>query len=143
MILNMQEPSAFIEVMFIIVPILVALIFIFSIAMILSPKLRGKMMARQIKATKHMIDHSKDDLKDIYTTTADIGIKGKKSVLDENADIMKEMAVMEADINSSRYETMARSLKKGFEDEKNIYCKHCGASIDSDSKFCKKCGKEQ
>ena len=28
-------------------------------------------------------------------------------------------------------------------DFNNGYCKHCGTSIDSDSTFCKKCGKEQ
>lgn len=27
--------------------------------------------------------------------------------------------------------------------ENQIYCKHCGSQIDEDSKFCKKCGKEQ
>ena len=36
----------------------------------------------------------------------------------------------------------ARAIKDGFMD-KQIYCKHCGASIDEDSRFCKKCGKEQ
>lgn len=28
-------------------------------------------------------------------------------------------------------------------DNSKMYCKHCGAQIDSDSKFCKVCGKEQ
>ena len=36
----------------------------------------------------------------------------------------------------------ASAIKKGFS-EGSIYCKHCGAAIDSDSKFCNKCGKEQ
>ena len=34
-----------------------------------SPKLRGKWMSRQIKATKHMIKYSKEDLKDIISTS--------------------------------------------------------------------------
>ena len=24
-----------------------------------------------------------------------------------------------------------------------VFCKHCGSKIDADSKFCKKCGREQ
>ncbi|MBR0385607.1 MAG: zinc-ribbon domain-containing protein [Erysipelotrichaceae bacterium] len=24
-----------------------------------------------------------------------------------------------------------------------VYCKYCGALIDADSRYCKKCGKEQ
>lgn len=37
----------------------------------------------------------------------------------------------------------ARAIKEGLTEDETIYCKHCGASIDSDSTFCKKCGKEQ
>ena len=29
------------------------------------------------------------------------------------------------------------------EEESDVYCKHCGASIDSDSTFCKACGRKQ
>ena len=75
-------------------------------------------MSRQIKATKYMVDESKEDLQDISTNMADATKDG--------------------------IETTVRAIKKGIvDDEKDIYCKHCGNKIDSDSKFCKNCGKEQ
>ena len=36
---------------------------------------------------------------------------------------------------------IAQSISAGTRN--NAYCKECGAAIDTDSKFCKKCGKEQ
>ena len=53
------------NVMFVIVPIFIGIVFIFTIMMMISPKFRGKMMSRQIKAQKYMMDESKDDLKSI------------------------------------------------------------------------------
>ena len=41
---------------------------------------------------------------------------------------------------------MAKAIKEGFSEMENdpqMYCKHCGKSIDADSKFCNHCGKEQ
>ena len=40
--------------------------------------------------------------------------------------------------------TTTRAIKKGLtEEESDVYCKHCGTSIDSDSTFCKACGRKQ
>ena len=39
-------------------------------------------------------------------------------------------------------EQVAKGIKKGLSDDNTIYCKYCGAEIDVDSSFCKKCGKE-
>ena len=72
-------------------------------------------MSKQIKATKYMMDDSKDDIQDVSTNLA----KATKDSI----------------------EITTRAIKKGFTDD-CIYCKHCGSSIDKDSKFCKKCGKE-
>ena len=58
------------EILFFIIPILVVLTFIFTIALMVSPKLRGKWMSKQIEATKHMMEYSKDDLKDILSTVS-------------------------------------------------------------------------
>ena len=66
----------------------------------------------------------------------------QKNILDENEEVLKETANKNADINKEAVKSMASAVKDGFS-EGEIYCKHCGASIDSDSKFCKKCGKEQ
>ena len=89
----------------------------FVIVLLISPKLRGKWMSRQVKATKYMVDESKDDIHSITSNVADASKEG--------------------------IETTVRAIKKGIVEDEDIFCKHCGAKIDSDSKFCKKCGKEQ
>lgn len=99
-------------------------------------------MSRQIKATKHMMDYSKEDLKDILSTSADIGINAEKEILDNNEETMMENATRKANINKKGIEITANAIKEGLNGSK-IYCKHCGKLIDEDSKFCKSCGKEQ
>ena len=129
------------EILFYIVPILIGITFIMTIALMVSPKLRGKLMSRQIKATKHMMDYSKEDLKDILSTSADIGINAEKEILDNNEETMMENATRKANINKKGIEITANAIKEGLNGSK-IYCKHCGKLIDDDSKFCKSCGKE-
>ena len=107
--------SAF-SIFFIIVLILVVLVFAFTIATIFSPKLRGKMMSKQVKAGKYMMDESKDDIKTISDSMAYATKDGIK--------------------------TVAGAIKEGLT-QNDAFCKYCGSKIDSDSKFCKKCGKEQ
>lgn len=65
-----------------------------------------------------------------------------KRMMDENEDVLREMSTKSADISSKGIEIKARAIKKGLSGEV-IFCKYCGAEIDSDSKFCKQCGKEQ
>ena len=75
-------------------------------------------MSKQIKATKYMIDESKNDIKNISTNMADATKDG--------------------------VEITSRAVKKGFtEEDERIYCKYCGNIIDKDSIFCKYCGREQ
>ena len=105
------------QAMFIIVSIFIALVFAFTIAQIISPKFRGKMMSRQVKSVKYMVDESKDDIESISTDMANATKEG--------------------------VEITAHAIKKGFTEDEKIYCKHCGSRIDQDSKFCKNCGKEQ
>lgn len=104
------------EIMFVIVPVVAISIFVLTFALILSPKLRGKFMSNQIKATKYMMDESKNDIRDISTSMAN------------------------ATKDGIRITTGA--IKDGFTSN-YIYCKYCGSSIDGDSRFCKNCGKEQ
>lgn len=130
------------EIFFYIVPILIGLSFIFTIALMVSPKLRGKWMSRQIKATKHMIKYSKEDLKDIISTSKDVEINAEKEVLDNSEDIMKENVIRKANINKEGIEIATTAIKNGLSNNK-IYCKYCGKLIDGDSKYCKVCGKEQ
>ena len=130
------------EILFYIVPILIGLSFIFTIALMVSPKLRGKWMSRQIKVTKHMIKYSKEDLKDIISTSKDVEINAEKEVLDNSEDIMKENVIRKANINKEGIEIATSAIKNGLSNNK-IYCKYCGKLIDGDSKYCKVCGKEQ
>lgn len=130
------------EILFYIVPILIGLSFIFTIALMVSPKLRGKWMSRQIKATKHMIKYSKEDLKDIISTSKDVEINAEKEELDNSEDIMKENIIRKANINKEGIEIATSAIKNGLSNNK-IYCKYCGKLIDGDSKYCKVCGKEQ
>lgn len=130
------------EILFYIVPILIGLSFIFTIALMISPKLRGKWMSRQIKATKHMIKYSKEDLKDIISTSKDVEINAEKEVLDNSEDIMKENILRKANINKEGIEIATSAIKNGLSNNKK-YCKYCGKLIDGDSKYCKVCGKEQ
>ena len=104
------------DAMFVIVPIFIGLVFVFVIAMFISPKFRGKMMSRQIKASKYMMEESKEDIKSISDNMAYATKDGIK--------------------------TTVGAIKEGLT-QKSMFCKHCGSEIDIDSKFCKKCGKEQ
>lgn len=109
------------DILVIIPFILSGLIFVFVFTMLISPKFRGKIMSRQVKAMKYMVEESKEDFESISTNTANASKEGIKIV------------------NKAK----AEGLKAGFTDRATIYCKHCGAIIDADSKFCKLCGKEQ
>lgn len=131
------------NVMFIIVSIFSAAVFIFVFAMLLSPKLRGKFMSRQVKAMKHMVDYSKEDMEDLNATLGSVSVKSKKRILDENEEDLMDMATREANISKEAIKTKARAVKEGFTSDDFVYCKHCGAQIDTDSTFCKKCGKKQ
>lgn len=129
------------DVMFVIVPIFIGLVFIFTFVMIIGPKLRGKMMSKQIEATKYMINESKDALEDIAKTASDVYINSSKNILDNHGDTLKEMATKRANINAEGIEITTRAIKDGLT-KKIVYCKYCGKPIDEDSKFCKHCGKE-
>ena len=130
------------EILFFIIPILVVLTFIFTIALMVSPKLRGKWMSKQIEATKHMMEYSKDDLKDILSTSKSVEVNAEKEILDNNEEIMKDNVTRKANINKEGIEITAKAIKEGLSNNK-VYCKYCGKLIDGDSKYCKVCGREQ
>lgn len=97
-------------------------------------------MGRQMKATKYMLDSSKDTISDIATT----GVKIKKDVIDKNEEDLKDIAQKSADIEKGAIKTKARAIREGLlKDDETVFCKHCGKEIAADSKFCKHCGKEQ
>lgn len=130
------------EILFYLITILVVLTFIFTIALMISPKLRGKWMSNQIEATKHMMEYSKEDLKNILSTSKSIEVNAEKEMLDNNEEIMKDNITKKANINKEGIEITAKAIKEGLSNNK-VYCKYCGKLIDSDSKYCKVCGREQ
>lgn len=67
--------------------------------------------------------------------------KTARYIQSENKEDLTDIANTSADISKDAVKTIVKSVKEGFND--SIYCKHCGAAIDSDSRFCKSCGKEQ
>ena len=130
--------SGLFNVMIIIIPVITICIFVFCLATFLSPKLRGKILGKQFKAMKSMLNETKDDLTDIAGVAIDI----KKRMLDENEENLRDLKTREAYIARDSIEITAKAIKDGLSGDK-AYCKHCGTLIDKDSKFCKKCGKEQ
>ena len=74
------------DIMFIVVPILVFAGFIFTFLLVLSPKLRGKFMSKQLKATSVMMKESKNSLSDLAGVALDI----KKNILTEKKCILKK-----------------------------------------------------
>lgn len=103
-----------IEILFWIIFILAFLIIIGSFVVMLNPNLQGKMLSRQVKSLKYMMDDSKDTL---------------KNLTDDMADITKDSV-----------EAKARAVKKGFTNEETITCPYCKEKVDKDSKYCKHCG---
>lgn len=136
------------DILFYIVPIFIGLVAIFIFATILSPKLRGKILSSQIRSTKHMLDYSKEDLQDLMTTTASMGIDAEKAILDKKEDTMRNNATRKANINKDSIEITTKAIKDGLtnsnvSNQNTKYCKECEKKIPSDAKFCAYCGEKQ
>ena len=71
----------------IVIGVLACSIIIFVILSLFSPRVQGKMMSKQIKSVKHMMDYSKDDLKELMKTTAKTGTIAKKEKHEKNERI--------------------------------------------------------
>ena len=89
---------------------------IFVLVIFFNPKLRAKFMGHQLKSTKYMME--------------------------QNEELLKELSTKSANLSKDGIKIKAGAVKEGFSVD-SIYCKHCGFTIDSDSKFCKACGKRQ
>ena len=68
-------------------------------------------------------------------------IKSQKRIQQANKEDLTDIASTGADISSVAVTKTVRAIKKGLKD--TMFCKHCGAEIDIDSKFCNSCGGEQ
>ena len=72
-----------------------------------------------VKTSKYIMETSRDDLTDIATTGAEIGVEATEITA----------------------KAMATGVKEGLKDTK--FCPECGREIDRDSKFCPECGHPQ
>lgn len=70
-------------------------------------------------------------------------IKVNKKIIEENKETLKDISKASGEIAGEGVKKVAKSAMEGVNDADKIYCKHCGRLIDSDSKFCSFCGKEQ
>ena len=102
-----------IEILFWILFGLAFIIIIGGFITMLNPNIQGKMLSKQVKSLRNMMDESKDTLKSL-------------------ADDM-------ADINADSIEATAKAVKKGLTSD-DVICAHCGKKIDKDSRYCKYCG---
>ena len=129
------------DIIFVITAIFIGFTFIFVVLMFVSPKLRGKLMSRQVKTLKHMTDYSKKDFEDINYNVADASMNANKRLMDDNYDDLEDMVSMNANINKDAIYIKSKAIKDGLSSFM-IYCKYCGNKIDSDSKYCNYCGKK-
>lgn len=67
--------------------------------------------------------------------------KTLKYIQEENKEDLTAIANNNAEIMRDAISTTASAIADGV--KKTMFCKHCGAKIDADSKFCSSCGKEQ
>lgn len=102
-----------IEILFWILFCLAFIIIIGGFITMLNPNIQGKMLSKQVKSLRNMMDESKDTLKSL-------------------ADDM-------TDINADSIEATTKAVKKGLTSD-DVICAHCGKKIDKDSKYCKYCG---
>ena len=67
-------------------------------------------------------------------------LQATRYIQEEAKDDLTAIASNSAEITKDAVTTTAEAIREGIEIKK--YCKHCGAKIDSDAKFCTACGKE-
>ena len=72
-----------------------------------------------------------------------LSTKSAKYIIKDNKGDLTDITNTTADIYSDAITQTTKAIKKGLTEKETIFCKHCGAKIDADSKFCNKCGKEQ
>lgn len=90
-----------------------------------------------------VVGTSQKGMEKMITKYGNIAAKAQNNIITNNEEILKDTANKSANIHKDAVKTIAHSVKEGLTDNNKVYCKYCGAQIDEDSKFCKKCGKQQ
>ena len=128
-----------------IIPLVVAGILLVSILyMVFTTRGRSKTMQGMMKSNMDVLkDMANGEMGETFKELSKTAINIKKDILEENQDTLKEIAETEANIEVGAIKKKAAAVKEGFTSNSEMFCKHCGVSIDSDSKYCNRCGKEQ
>lgn len=134
----MRSTFSVFNIVFIITLIISIGFFVFVVLMIFSPAMRSKMIGRQLKATKRMLDDNKDTIKDIHNLQADIAIESADNILDKHEKTIEKNMDKMANMSSSSIETTARAIKKGISKTKE--CPKCNSFNEENAKFCQECG---
>lgn len=113
---------------------------IFTFVTMFNPNARSKWIGRQLKMQKKILEDNKDTIKDIQKLGGEVSIDSYNEILDDKEEVIKKNMDRTANASSGAITNIARAIKEGLDND--VYCKHCGAKIDSDSKFCKSCGKK-
>ena len=94
-----------------------------------------------LKHSMETLDYVGDDVTDLGGKVIDIGAPIIGKAVD---DLVIPVASKTMDkVVVPTVKNIKKTLKDDDSEGANIYCKHCGKSIDENSKFCKHCGKEQ
>lgn len=121
------------------IAIIIGIIIIIVLFIVLTPLIQGRMLNRSMNTLKKMTSGVMGStFKELNKATIQI----QKEIMEENYDDLKDLEQMDAEIKSTGIKKKAQAFKEGFESNQ-VYCKHCGKKIDSDSKFCKYCGLNQ
>lgn len=128
------------EIMFIIIPIFIGLTFLFALATIISPKLRGKIMSRQIKSIKHMTDYSQKYLEDIEYNIKKAHIDAEKKIVDKKYSDLESIYTNISSAKNNAVKQTMNAVKEGLDGHK--YCQNCARINKEDATYCDKCGKK-
>ncbi|MCF0112228.1 MAG: zinc ribbon domain-containing protein [Erysipelotrichaceae bacterium] len=132
------------DAIFTIMLVITLLGFGFVIVSIFSPTVRSKMMGRQIRMTKRVLDDNYDTIRDLSGTAADLGVDIQKDIYDRHEDDYHDLAKRKASVYKDADSDIAKAMKEGFSDSsRRTTCRYCGQTIDADSRFCNHCGKQQ
>lgn len=80
---NFNQIMIFQKIIFIIMFIASISLIIFVFILIFNPKIRGKLLNRQIKAVKQMSEDSKEDMEEIITNLSTVSIRSKNRIIHE------------------------------------------------------------
>ena len=72
---------------------------------------------------------------------AKMSTQSTRYIQQENQEDLTAIADTTAEIVEGAVTRTASAVSEGLS-QQTVFCKHCGAKIDADSKFCSACGKE-